>query len=123
MARLLAVRDTAGRGHADDWNHLADETQDTDDVLQGLQERVGAVRDSVQERLARKTNQVLYLLTILSATMLPLTFVTGLLGMNVGLKGASYRGLESMGSFLLIVAALAVLAWYEVLLIKRRHLL
>ncbi|HEY8210946.1 MAG TPA: CorA family divalent cation transporter [Myxococcaceae bacterium] len=124
VARLLAVSDTwLVKDYAAGWTHLSDETQDTDDVLQALQERVGAVRDSIQERLARRTNQVLYVLTILSAIMLPLTFLTGLMGINVGIQGASYRWMESTRAFFLTFAALAVLAWLEWQLIKRQHLL
>ena len=52
--------------------------------LDAARERALVIRDDIQNRLAERTNRILFALSILSAIFLPLTFVTGLLGMNVG---------------------------------------
>ena len=52
--------------------------------LDAARERALVIRDDIQNRLAERTNRILFALSILSAIFLPLTFATGLLGMNVG---------------------------------------
>lgn len=124
VARCLAMPDAwLFSDHLPRWRHLADQLQEADSLLQNMHERAKALRDLVGERLARRMNYILYVLTILTAIMLPLTFVTGLFGMNVGIEGGSYRFMEAAPTFLGICAALAVLAWVEYRFIKRRQLL
>ena len=91
--------------------------------LQNLQQRLGSVRDHLSDRRAARMNEILYVLTIVSSIMLPLTFITGLLGINVGITGASYRGMSSSLAFLFICALLAIVAWLEYRLLIRRNLL
>ncbi len=75
------------------------------------------------ERRAARMNDILYVLTIVSTIMLPLTFITGLLGMNIGLAGASYSGMSSTLAFFAVCAALAVLAWLQYRFLARHDLL
>jgi zinc transporter len=42
------------------------------------------VQESISDRIARELNQRVYVLTLISAIMLPLTFLTGLVGVNLG---------------------------------------
>ena len=46
---------------------------------------IDALQSTHESWLAHKTNAVVRVLTIFSVTMLPLTFITGLYGMNVQL--------------------------------------
>lgn len=51
-------------------------------------ERALVTQEELQNRVAQEQNQRMYLLSVIAAIFLPLTFVTGLLGMNVaGLPG------------------------------------
>lgn len=68
-------------------------------------------------------NDILYVLTIVSTIMLPLTFITSLFGMNIGLAGASYLGMSSTLAFLAVCAVLAILAWLQYRFFARRDLL
>ena len=55
--------------------------------------------------LAHRQNDVLRLLTVISVTLLPLTLVTGIFGMNV-----LFPGEGTHEAFWVIVGALAVIA-------------
>jgi zinc transporter len=124
LERMLATPGSwLVRAHLEAWRHLTDTLHDTDEMLQLLLDRASAVREDLWGRLMRKTNYVLYVLTLISAVLLPLTLLTSLLGMNVGIRGASYRWMDSTLAFVIVCAGLVVLAWAQYRFIRRRHLL
>src|SRR6266540_2360713 len=53
------------------------------DLLDNYKEVVEALEDTNESVISHRQNNVLRLLTIISVTMLPLTLITGLFGMNV----------------------------------------
>jgi zinc transporter len=55
-----------------------------DQSVTALQSQLRLLRDELDLQAAQHTNRSLYVLSILSALMLPATFVTGLFGMNTG---------------------------------------
>jgi magnesium transporter len=85
VLRLLE-RDTE-RFLAEDLEIYYDDLIDTSeriwDVLDNYKEVVEALEDTNETAIAQRQNKVLRVLTVFSATMLPLTLVTGLFGMNV----------------------------------------
>jgi len=60
----------------DYYNKMADMTEDYGELINGL----STTFDSLQ---ANKTNEIMKILTLISSIILPLTFLTGLYGMNV----------------------------------------
>ena len=54
-------------------------------LLDTAKEMIDALQDTHESWLSHKTNEVIRVLTIFSVTMLPLTFIAGLYGMNVTL--------------------------------------
>jgi zinc transporter len=84
-----------------------------------LYERAKLLQEELASRLAESTGRNLYVLSILTAVLLPMTLVTGIFGMNV----AGLPGLSSQTSFwwvmLLILvsgaATLAILIWRKLL--------
>jgi zinc transporter len=52
--------------------------------LEVLREHSQALQDELFSAMSRSQNERMYLLTIVAAIFLPLTFISGLLGMNVG---------------------------------------
>lgn len=52
--------------------------------LEEVRERSAVLQDELINRLSESSNRTVYVLTIVAAIMLPLSLVTGLLGMNVG---------------------------------------
>lgn len=52
--------------------------------LEAVRQRAQALRDEASSAISEKLNKNLYVLSLVSAVFLPLGFVTGLLGINVG---------------------------------------
>jgi magnesium transporter len=73
------------------------------DLLDNFKEVVEALEDTNESVISHRQNDVLRILTIISVTMLPLTLLTGIFGMNV-----LYPGEGTAGAFWLILAALVV---------------
>ena len=75
-------------------------------------ERTMVLREEFLAQLAQEQNSRMYVLSVVAAIFLPLTFVTGLLGMNVG----GLPGLESprgfLGSVVIMIAAAAALMFF-----------
>ncbi len=87
--------------------------------LDALRERASLVRDDMYMRLNERQNRTILLLSLVSAVFLPITFVTGLLGANVG--GIPLAG--SRWGFWIICGMIVALVGLEVWLIKRLKLL
>src|SRR6187551_982405 len=73
------------------------------DQLDNYKEVVEALESTNESVISHRQNNVLRLLTIISVTMLPLTLMTGIFGMNV-----IYPGEASKTAFWIILAALVV---------------
>ncbi len=82
--------------------------------LQECVEQSRLLHDEFAARSAERSGRNLYILSVLSAVMLPLNLVTGLFGMNV----AGIPGLESHAAFWWILAGMvaftvAVTVWFK----------
>lgn len=71
------------------------ETQDvltrTVEELEGLSERLMVARDEISSAHSDRLNRNLYVLSVISAVFLPLSFLTGLMGINLaGMPGATW---------------------------------
>jgi magnesium transporter len=73
------------------------------DLLDNYKEVVEALEGTNESVISHRQNDVLRLLTIISVTMLPLTLITGVFGMNV-----LYPGEGTHTAFWIILAALVV---------------
>lgn len=63
---------------------VADRTTRYIEELDEMRERCGILQDEILNVLSMQMNQRVYVLTVLAALIVPLTLVSGLLGMNVG---------------------------------------
>ena len=74
--------------------------------LDAARERAGVTQESLNSRIAEQTNQRMYVLSIVAAIFLPLSFITGLLGINVGgIPGAdSALGFHAVVVLMLVIA-------------------
>jgi zinc transporter len=52
--------------------------------LDAARERMGVMQEELTGKLSEQMNKTMYILTVLAGIFLPITFVTGLLGINVG---------------------------------------
>jgi zinc transporter len=74
--------------------------------LDEARDRASVTHEELLNRLAELTNRRMYLLTMIAAIFLPLSFITGLLGINVGgIPGAGDRH-----AFLAVIGLLAVIS-------------
>ena len=72
------------------------------------------MRDEVDARTAERANRILLLFAVVGAVFLPLTFLTGLLGVNL----AGIPGAEDPASFAMLAGILAALLIVELLIIR-----
>lgn len=63
---------------------LAQRLQAIDEDILAAQAQIRLLRDEIEALEAQRTNQNLYILSIVTALLLPATLVTGLFGMNTG---------------------------------------
>ncbi|MEO0620574.1 MAG: CorA family divalent cation transporter, partial [Pseudomonadota bacterium] len=73
--------------------------------LDALRERAQVIAEELANTLSQRLDRNLYVLSIVSAIFLPLGFLTGLLGINVG----GVPGVESGAAFWVVTAGLAAL--------------
>lgn len=85
--------------------------------LDALVERARILHEDEKARQDAKSQRILYLLTIISGVFLPLSFITGLLGVNLG----GIPGTQWNGAFLLLVLVLIVIAVVEWRALLRRE--
>ena len=67
-------------------------------------ERTILLKDDLTSQIAEQQNSRMYVLSIVAAIFLPLSFITGLLGMNVG----GLPGVDDDRGFLLSVLAMGI---------------
>jgi zinc transporter len=83
--------------------------------LDEVRERAVLLKDELIAILSEKTNRTMYLLTVVAAIMLPLSFLTGLLGINV--KGVP--GAETDWAFLAVCGIMLVIGVIEIWLFRK----
>lgn len=98
----LALRETSDRLI----RHLED--------LDAIRERAAVTQEELQSRLAEQQNVRMYVLSIVAAIFLPLGFLTGLLGINVG----GIPGADNSGAFAIFVVFLVVLVSIQLIFFR-----
>jgi zinc transporter len=93
----------------------ADRTVQYVEDLDQVRDRAAVVQDELMSRLAERMNRTMYVLTVVAAIMLPLSFVTGLLGINVaGIPGTDYKW-----AFLIVCIVLVLLGAFQIWLFRK----
>ena len=82
--------------------------------LDAIRERAQVVKDELMNALSDKLNRNLYLLSVITAIFLPLGFLTGLFGINIG----GMPGVDKDSAFTLFALALAFLVMVQIVLFK-----
>ncbi|MDD2895223.1 MAG: zinc transporter ZntB [Aliarcobacter sp.] len=100
------------------------ELRETNDQLMRYIEELDTIRDKValiQEELSNKLsdqmNKKMYVLSIISVIFLPLTFLTGLLGINIG----GIPGAENQNAFYIFTVILIAIVSAQYLIFKKRN--
>jgi len=103
----------------DDMERSAAETTRLIESLDALRERAGLLQEQISSELADKMNRNTYALSIVAAIFLPLGFLTGLLGINVG----GMPGVESPVAFWLVVVLCIASAIFVIFVLKKMRLM
>ena len=83
--------------------------------IDAARERAAVIREDIANQIAEASNKTLYVLAIISAIFLPLAFLTGLLGINIG----GMPGVENDNAFWIFCGLMAVLLGLELVIFKR----
>jgi len=93
------------------WNELSNRLIRYLEELELVRERANLVLEAEERRMRERMNRTMYLLGIITGFFLPMSFLTGLLGINVG----GIPGSESSLGFAmacLLIAAVAFFQWW-----------
>jgi len=80
-------------------------------------ERTAVVQDELSSNMSARMNKNMYMLAIIAGVFLPLTLITGLLGINV----AGIPGEDWSGAFFAVAGMLVAVGVLELILLRRLH--
>ena len=92
-----------------------DRSQRHIEEIDAARERAVVLKDDVANRLTEAMNHNMYVLSIVAAIFLPLSFLTGLLGINVG----GMPGVDDGDAFWITCTALGVLLVVELMIFRK----
>lgn len=84
------------------------------EALDAIRERATLLHEEMSNRSAEIANNNTYVLTIVAAIFLPLGFLTGLLGINVG----GLPGTESSWAFIIVCVLMLIIGIVEIIILK-----
>lgn len=115
FAALQHVRlEGAGRGSKARLAELSNSLVRCLEELDLCRERLNLILDTERQRREERSGRIIYLLTLVTAFFLPLSFITGLLGINLGgIPGGAHPA-----GFWLACLALVMLGLVELLLLR-----
>lgn len=97
------------------WNELHNRLTRNLEELELARERVSLLQEAEHRRVTERMNRTMYLLGIVTGFFMPITFVTGLLGINVGgIPGSSHPY-----GFVAVCAAIGGIAVFQWWLYRR----
>ena len=95
------------------FDDLVDASERIWDLLDNYKEVVEALEDTNESLISHQQNDILYVLTIFSVVMLPLTFLTGFFGMNVHFPGFNSPNAFWASLGLMAVTIVGMLAFFR----------
>jgi zinc transporter len=111
MADLPWLNESHKRHLQEAHNHVTRYVEDLD----AIRERAQIVKDELANHLADRLNKNMYVLSVIAAIFLPLGFLTGLFGINVG----GMPGVDDANAFWAVTGLMVVLVVIEVIVFKR----
>lgn len=106
------LNDLDRRHFHEGFNHLTRYVEDLDEI----RERSQIVHDELTNSITERVNKNMYVLSVIASVFLPLTFMTGLFGMNVGgIPGNVYEN-----AFCIITGFMVLIAGFQMFLFKKK---
>lgn len=96
-------------------DQVAERTNRLAEDLNTIRERAGVIQDELTNRLDERLNRIMYVLAITAAIFLPLGFITGLVGVNLG----GMPGTENPDAFYILCGVLVLIVVIQIWLFKR----
>ena len=100
------------------YNDLIEHTKDIWEILNGQKEMIEALEDTNTSLISFKLSDIMRLLTIFSVTILPLSLLAGIFGMNI--TNAMPLVHHPLG-FWVVIITLAIIALSMFLVFKRKR--
>ena len=85
--------------------------------LDTIKDKVALIQEDLANKLSEQMNKKMYVLSIISVIFLPLSFLTGLLGINVG----GIPGAENENAFYIFVGILALIVSTQLIIFKKNR--
>jgi zinc transporter len=85
--------------------------------LDTIRDKVALIQEELSNMLSDQMNKKMYVLSIISAIFLPLTFLTGLLGINIG----GIPGAQSDNAFLIFSLMLVAIVSIQYIIFKKKN--
>ena len=82
--------------------------------IDAVRDRAAVTQEELMNRMSDQQNKRMYVLSIVAAIFMPLGFLTGLLGINVG----GIPGTNNPAAFLLFLLFLCVVVGFQLVLFK-----
>lgn len=111
MADIDWLESSHKRQLQESYNHVTRYVEDLD----AIRERAQIVKDELANILADRLNKNMYVLSVIAAIFLPLGFLTGLLGINVG----GIPGSEDGNAFYIFCGILVMVVVTQVVIFKK----
>ncbi len=111
LADVTWLDDTHRRHLQESHNHVMRYVEDLD----AIRERAQIVKDELANILSDRLNKNMYVLSVIAAIFLPLGFLTGLLGINVG----GIPGADNGNAFMLFCGLLVLIVAIQVFIFKK----
>ena len=83
--------------------------------LDTIRDKIMLIQDELVNNLSQELNSKMYIMAIISAIFLPLTFLTGLLGINVG----GIPGAENENAFYIFTIVLLFVVTFQFFIFKK----
>jgi magnesium transporter len=107
-------------GYADNmeeyWGNILDYIQKIWDMIEDYGELIESLSKTFDSMQANRTNEIMKILTFFSSVLLPLTFITGVYGMNIKLPLSDFND-----AFIVIVAFMAIIVITMLIYFRKKH--
>lgn len=111
MAELNWISESQSRHLHENYNHIMRYVEELD----AIRERAQIVKDELANMIADKLNKNTYVLSVIAAIFLPLGFLTGLLGINIG----GIPGVDSPVAFSIFCIFLIVIVAIQIVIFRK----
>lgn len=100
----------------DYWGNILDYYQKMWDMTEDYEELIEGLSKTFSSLQTHKINEIMKVLTLISSILLPLTFITGLYGMNVGLPFQ-----DEPRAFYVVSAVMIVVVVFMIIFFKKKR--